>query len=178
MRQGHLIGGGPVMAESRTIRLDLSRVAGDHVRIRLHPPMGFWMFNAFRLAEGDVPVRPTVVPPVRAMDAAGKDVRASLMGEDQEYLTFATNDDHGFVDFPCPAQVAGTERSVFARTRGWYEIDVRAIGLPDMAEIARVTDQPGYPVQFALMHFRKRADTWLAQVGGGGRRTSQDPGRN
>ena len=178
VRQGQLIGGGPLMAESRTIPLDLSRVIGDHVRIRLHPPIGFWMFNAFRLAEGEVPVRPTVVAPVRALDAAGKDVRASLVGEDGKYLTFATNDDHGFVDFPSPAQRAGTQRSVFARTRGWYEIHVRASGLPDMAEIARVTDQPGYPVQLALKHFRDRTGSWLAQATGGGRRTRPDSERN
>ena len=178
VRQGHLIGGGPVMAESRTIPLDLSGVTGDRVRIRLHPPIGFWMFNAFRLAEAEVPVRPTVVAPVRALDAAGKDVRASLVGEDMKYLTFATNDDHGFVDFPCPTQRAGTQRSVFARTRGWYEIHVRAAGFPDMAEIARVTDQPGYPVQLALKHFRERTDSWLAQATGGGRRTSSDSERN
>jgi|SRR5262245_1922724 len=178
VRQGRLIGGGPVMAESRIIPLDLSRVTGDQVRIRLHPPIGFWMFNAFRLAEGKVPVRPAVVAPVRARDAAGKDVRASLMDEDQEYLTFATNDDLGFVDFPCPAQRAGTERSVFARTRGWYEIHVRASGFPDLAEIARVTDQPGYPVQLALKLFRQRADGWLTQATGGGRTTRPDPGRN
>lgn len=177
VRQGRLIGGGPVMAESRTIPLDLSRVTGDQVRIRLHPPIGFWMFNAFRLAEGEVPVRPTVVAPVRAVDAAGKDVRASLADEDGKYLTFATNDDLGFVDFRCPTQGTGTERSVFARTRGWYEIHVRTLGLPDMAEIARVTDQPGYPVQLALKRFQERTDGWLARAMGGGR-TRPRPGRN
>lgn len=177
VRQGHLIGGGPLVAESRAIPLDLSRVTGDHVRIRLHPPIGFWMFNAFRLAAGEVPVRPTVVAPVRAVDAAGKDVRAFLIGDDEAYLVFATDDDHGFVDFPSSMQAAGTERSVFARTRGWYEIHVRASGLPDMAEIARVTDEPGYPVQLALKHFRNRADSWLAQAAGE-RPAGQDPGRN
>ena len=178
VRQGRLIGGGPVVAESRVIPLDLSRVTGDHVRIRLHPPIGFWMFNAFRLAEAEVSVRAKVVAPLRALDVAGRDVRASLVGEDKAYLTFATNEDIGIVDFPCPTQVGGTVRTVFARTRGWYEIRIRALGFPDLAEIARVTDQPGYPVQLALMHFRKRTDSWLAQVAGGGRPTSPDPERN
>jgi hypothetical protein len=173
VRQGHLIGGGPIIAETRVIPLDLSRVTGDHVRIRLHPPIGFWMFNAFRLAEAEVPVHARVLAPLGARDGAGRDVRASLVGEDRSYLTFATQEDLGIVDSDCPRQAAGTERTVFARTRGWYEIHVRASGFPDLAEIARVTDQPGYPVQL-----RQRADRWVAQAEGGGQRSSPTPGRN
>lgn len=178
VRQGHLIGGGPVVSESRVIPLDLSRVTGDQVRIRVHPPIGFWMFNAFRLAAAEVPVRPTIVAPLGGQDGAGKDVRASLIKEDKAYLTFVGDDAHAIVDFPCPTPVEGTARTVFARTRGWYEIHVRASGFPDLAEIDRVTNQPGYPVEFSLRRFREESATKVAQETGGGRSRSVNAERN
>lgn len=178
VRQGHLIGGGPVVSESRVIPLDLSRVSGDLVRIRVHPPIGFWMFNAFRLAAAEVPVRVTEVAPLSARDGAGRDVRASLIAEDKAYLTFARDDAHALVEFPCPTPVEGTARTVFARTRGWYEIHVRASGFPDLAEIDRITSRPGYPTEFSLRRFREETATRLAAVTGGGRPTRVNAGRN
>jgi len=163
VRQGRLIGGGPIVAETRAIPLDLTRVTGDRVRVRVHPPVGFWMFNAFRLADREVPVHMQVVAPSGARDAAGRDALASLIATDRDYLTFATNEDLGVVDFPAPAQAEGTVRTVFARTGGWYEIRMRTLGLPDVAGIDRLTNQPGYAVQFALTRFRKSAGAWLAQ---------------
>jgi hypothetical protein len=109
-------------------------------------------------------VRAEVVAPLAARDGTARDVLASVSGDDRSYLTFITNDDRGIVDFPCPAQVGGTTRTVFARTKGWYEIRVRESGLPDLAEIERVTNQPGYVVQLALRSYRKQADRWLAQM--------------
>jgi hypothetical protein len=104
-----------------------------------------------------------VVAPSGARDAAGRDALASLIATDRDYLTFATNEDLGVVDFPAPAQAEGTVRTVFARTGGWYEIRMRTLGLPDVAGIDRLTNQPGYAVQFALTRFRKSAGAWLAQ---------------
>ncbi len=178
VRHGHVIGGGPVVAETRAIPLDLSRVTGDRVRVRLHPPIGYWMFNAFRLADAEAPIRVQTVAPQNAQDGEGRSVLASLIGDDNAYLTFATNEDRGVVSFPAPAQVRGMSRTVFARTRGWYEIRLHPLGFPDLAEIDRMTNRPGYPVQFALLKFRTSADNWLAQAAGEGRGSNVMSARN
>ena len=125
-----------------------------------------------------MPARVQVVAPVAAQNGTGGDVLASLIGDDRAYLTFLTNEDRGIVNFECPAQVEGTVRTVFARTRGWYEIRMRRLGFPDLAQIDRLTSQPGYPVQFALRNFRKSSEQRLAQVAGGGGLSSPTPGRN
>ena len=166
VRQGHLIGGGPVVAETRAIPLDLSRVTGDRVRVRIHPPVGFWMFNAFRLADGEVAARAQVVAPLSARDGAGKDVLATLARDDEAYDTFATNEDRAVVGFPAPPQAGGTERTVFARTRGWYEIRMGGLGIPDFAALRRTTDEPGFAVVRALEDYRAMRDKWSTQTAG------------
>jgi len=52
----------------------------------------------------------------------------------------------------------GTARTVFARTHGWYEIHLHDLGAPETANLARLTNEPGYAVRRALedlLQFRR-----------------------
>ena len=56
--RGLLPGGGPFISEDRVVPLDISRVEGDEVRIRIRPPVGFWGLNSFQMDFGpDEPVQ-------------------------------------------------------------------------------------------------------------------------
>src|SRR2546423_1918580 len=55
-RRAFIPGGGPFQSEDRAIRLDLSGVQGETVRIRLNPPVGLWALNSFHLAWDEIPV--------------------------------------------------------------------------------------------------------------------------
>jgi len=48
--RGSVPSGGPFIAEDRVIPLDVSRVSGTRLRIRLRPPVGFWALNSFAVS--------------------------------------------------------------------------------------------------------------------------------
>ena len=155
VKQGRLIGGGPIAAETRAIPLDLSRVSGDRVRVRIHPPVGYWMFNAFRLAYDEEPVRTNVIAPAIARGSAGNDLLPRVRKDDGAYLDFASNDDWAELEFAAPEREPGAQRTIFSRTRGWYEIRLDALGAPDLAAVDRLTNVPGDPVQRAMQDYRR-----------------------
>jgi hypothetical protein len=146
-------GAGPIVSESRALPFDLGRVTGDTVMIRIHPPIGFWKLNSFKLAWGDEPPRVTRVEPRRASDGEGRDVLAALAAEDDRYLDQPSRQDLARIEYPAPPVPRGTTRTIFAETRGWYEVHVHRTGPPDLAAIARLTDEPGFIVRRSLADF-------------------------
>ena len=64
--RGLLPGGGPFLTETRVVSLDLSRVSGDSLRLRIRPPSGFWALNSFEISyeDGAAPLAVTTVAPI------------------------------------------------------------------------------------------------------------------
>lgn len=177
VKQGFIPGGGPLVGEVRAIPMDLSGIAGDTVRIRVHPPIGFWTFNSFHLASGEETARSMRIAPVSAKDAAGRDVLFALALDDDSYLDFPTNDDRAVVEFKAPPRIPGLDRTLFARARGWYEIRLRNQGPPDAKELALLTLQPGYAVQRSLREYASFRDSQAARHGSHDERQKALPGR-
>jgi len=74
---GVAIGGGPFLVEDRVIPLDVSRVRGDKLRVRVQPPAGFWALNSFAVDySGAQPMEVTKVAPRGAMTPGGVSVLA------------------------------------------------------------------------------------------------------
>ena len=67
--RGILPGTGPFISKDRIVLLDVSRVQGDQLRIRIHPPAGFWALNSFRRGLHSRPPRQRAK--VEASDGAG-----------------------------------------------------------------------------------------------------------
>jgi hypothetical protein len=73
--RGILPGTGPFISKDRIVPLDVSRVQGDQMRIRIHPPAGFWALNSFGVDyTPDRPVSIEKLEPATAQDLLGKDV--------------------------------------------------------------------------------------------------------
>jgi hypothetical protein len=153
-RQDFIPGGGPFISERRAIPVDLRRVEGNRVRIRMHPPIGFWSLNAFHLAWNERDARSATIEPKSAKAAAGDDALRSLSDDDERYLDFPGNQDWAEIVFDAPPGQRGLERAVFARTRGWYEIHLHDLGDADIAGLARLQNEPGYIVRRALAEYR------------------------
>ena len=153
-RVGTLLGGGPFLSEWRAIPIDLSGVQGDTLRLRLHPPIGFWSLNSFHLAWEESEARVRELEPVRARGDGGVDVLGTLLEQDDRYLDFPRTGDRAEVIFPAPEPAPGLDRTVFARTAGWYEIHLYSRGAPpDSAGLERLTREPGYAVRSALREY-------------------------
>ena len=153
VRQGFIPGGGPFMTETRAIPIDLSGVVGERVRIRMDPPIGFWSLESFRLAWREDSAMVTTLSPRVAKAPSGASVLGLLEADDDRYLDFPSNDDRAELRFDAPKRHPGMERTVFARTRGWYELHLHGLGEPDLAALDSLTQQPGYAVQRAMREF-------------------------
>lgn len=148
--QGLVWEAGPEVAKRQAMRLDLSGVEGEKVRVRLESIPLFW--NLDRVAidfPGTVGVRPA--PEVREVEAAsarmladGRDVTALLATVDGAELVLETGE-AAELRFLVPPLPEGSTRSYVAASTGWYRIHVPASDLaPDEAAVRiEREDRPG-----------------------------------
>jgi hypothetical protein len=152
-RRGWLLGGGPLHSETRAVALDLAGVEGDVVRLRVHPPISFWRFEAFQLAWEERTATPVLLRARTARDEEGRDVRRLLLEDDAATLDQPHVGAMTRLEFDAPPARPGTVRTVFARTHGWYDVHLHDVGAPETENLARLTYEPGYAVRRALDDF-------------------------
>ncbi len=151
---GVLPGGGPYAAEDRVVPLDVSRVTGDEVRIRIRPPVGFWALNwlAMDYTE-DTRLSVQTVPIEIAQDGRGQDVREQLAAADGVYHEMPRVGDEFLVSVPAPALEAELERTVFLHSRGYYRLHVVGEGDPNLTLLQEIEDVPDRAARFAVQRF-------------------------
>lgn len=154
VRRGEMHGGGPYMSERRAVPLDISGVQGDTVRLRVHPPIGFWRMNSFHLAWDEQPAEVSVAEVISATDQDGGDVIDLLAAIDDRTLDFPTNDDRADLAFRALPVRDGMDRTLFARTTGWYGIHLYHEKPPEAENLTRLTFEPGYVVHRAMEDYR------------------------
>jgi len=152
--RGILPGTGPFISKDRIVPLDVSRVPGDHLRIRIHPPAGFWALNSFSVDyTPDRPVSIERIEPATARDLQGKDVLPELAANDDRYLAMPNIGDTADLTFPVPPRHAGTDRTVFLHSRGYYKLHVAPTGEPDTKTLQEIENVPGAAARFAANQF-------------------------
>ena len=121
--RGILPGTGPFISKDRIVLLDVSRVQGDQLHIRIQPPAGFWALNSFAVDySADRPVSLEKIEPTTAKDLQGKNVLPELVADDDRYLAMPNIGDTADLTFRAPSQRAGTDRTVFLHSRGYYKL--------------------------------------------------------
>lgn len=166
--RGLLPGGGPFLTETRVVPLDISAVTGDSLRLRIRPPSGFWAMNSFEIAydEVDQPLAITNVVPATARTSDDRDVLGDLRTADDRYYGMPTTNDRAIVTFVAPPPpLAGTERSIFLHTRGYYRLHLPESGPADHAGLQRITSERDGAARMAAESFAKRRVAGFA-VGG------------
>jgi hypothetical protein len=152
--RGVLPGGGPFISEDRVLPLDLSRVEGDSVRLRIRPPRGFWALNSFALDYEDAtPATVDTLRPVTAKDARWGDMLTALSTSDDRYYAMPYTGDYGHLTFDAPAPRPGLTRTVLLHTRGYYRLHLPIGGAPDTATLNRLSFVPGAAARFAAEQF-------------------------
>ncbi|MGA2363334.1 MAG: hypothetical protein ABSG73_12855 [Candidatus Aminicenantales bacterium] len=155
--KGVLNGGGPFISKDKAYVLDISDVEGLTLKIRLRPPVNFWMFNELAVDySDDITVRSSEIAAAAAVDRTGRDVRAKIVADDDDYLTAPARGDWAEAVFPAPARVAGLDRSVFVKATGYYDIHLDATGEPQLAALFKLLSEPGSATRFALVEYQKR----------------------
>jgi hypothetical protein len=157
--RGLLPGGGPFLTETRVVPLDVSAVTGDSLRIRIRPPSGFWAMNSFAVTyddDAEQPLAVTAVDPLTARTSDDRDVLGDLRAADDRYYVMPNTGDAAQLTFAAPPARAGTERTVFLHTRGYYRLHLPEKGPADLAALQRIADQPDAVARLAAESFAKR----------------------
>ncbi|MFL5483806.1 MAG: hypothetical protein ACJ8AK_16625 [Gemmatimonadaceae bacterium] len=156
--RGLLPGGGPFLTETRVVPLDVSRVNGDKLRLRIRPPSGFWALNSFEISYDDAtpPLTVTRVAPMSAVTSDNRDVLADLTAADQRYYAMPVTGDRALLTFAAPPARPGTERSVFLHTRGYYRLHLPESGPANEAALARIVSEHDGAARLAAESFAKR----------------------
>ena len=141
-RQGFVPGPGPGVSKRQVVRLDLSEVRDDTVRVRLEAAPSFWLID--RVSIDFEPERGFVAKEIAlsgAADSHGRDVRAQLDHADGQEHVLESPD---FVElrFAVDPTPPGLTRSYLAATTGWYRIHTSESGDPDWALAERLIREP------------------------------------
>ncbi|MBA2683454.1 MAG: hypothetical protein H0U66_03055 [Gemmatimonadaceae bacterium] len=148
--RGVLPGGGPFLATDRVVKLDLRRVQGDSLRIRIRPPYGFWALNSFAIAYDTAPgIRVREVEARVARTNTGADILPDLAASDERYYGMPSTADYATITFPAPALAAGKTRTVFVHARGFYRLHLDPVDAPDSVMLARFVKVPDAAATFA-----------------------------
>jgi len=152
--RGILPGGGPYNSEDRVVLLDVSRVPGDQLRIRIHPPAGFWALNSFIVDYStDKPLWVEVVRPLSALDDSEQDVRGELLVTDDSYYAMPLTGNRAYISFRVPAPHPRMKRTVFLHSRGYYRYHLTGKGEPQTATLQRIFDVPDTMARIAATRF-------------------------
>jgi hypothetical protein len=154
--RGVMNGGGPFVSKDKAYVLDISDVAGETLKIRLRPPVNFWMLNYLAADYGsDTPLRATELEAARASDRTGQDVRAKIAAVDDNDLSTGVRGDWSEAVFTTPARITGLERTVFVKATGYYDVHLTAAGEPQLATLYRLLAEPGYATRLSLEEYFK-----------------------
>jgi hypothetical protein len=140
--QGAVWEAGPEIVKRQVVPLDLSRVRGKTVRIRLESVPSFWLIDHVALdVSHPRPLEITRLSPTTALDGRGKDVRGLLAKVDGRFFTMEPGD-FAEVHYQVPKLPAGLARTFVLRSTGYYRIHSPEVGQPDVALLHRVLTQP------------------------------------
>ena len=122
----------------RVVPLDISRVRGDRLRIRVQPPAGFWAINSMAVDYSAAqPLRIARMAPTAARSQAGRSVVRELRRADGVYYK-AERGESAEITFPAPPERAGMSRTVFLASKGYYRPSVRASKPADAATLFQI----------------------------------------
>jgi hypothetical protein len=124
--------------------LDLSRVQGDTIHVRLESAPSFWMIDRVALAKPEPEPEPVAeLRPESAVERSGADVSGLLRSLDQHHYIME-NGAWAELRFRVPSVAAGRVRSYLVRSAGWYRIHGPETQPADVALLHKVlTEEHG-----------------------------------
>ncbi len=135
----------------RGVPLDLSRVQGDTLWIRLNLPRGFWKFDYAAISYQSEPdPQFTELDPTRAENEDGADIRSVLKANDESYHIQEKPKETSKLWFSVPQQEPGTARTLFLKTSGYYIIHTDTSHGEDTALLQKLFSTDNAGVEYAL----------------------------
>lgn len=148
---------GPLAARDLLVPLDLTDVAAGPVRVRLEAGFMFWEVDYAALdCSPELPVTLEKCRPQSALDENGVDQRDNLATDDSLYLQQLRPGMEVTLRYQTKlaAPAAQTQRTVFLRTKGYYEHIRQYEGLPNLPELYAFR-KPGRFVEFSKERYHE-----------------------
>lgn len=164
--KGTIVGGGPFVSEDKIYTFDISDVPGNNLKIKLTPPVAFWMINYLAVDYSmDFPIQVTEIEATEAFDHKGQDVREILAEKDNNYLIMPNIGDYAELIFESPAHNSDMERSVILKASGYYDIHLEAKGEPHTDILEKMFFEPGFTIQYAFKEYLKWKKEAMQRIG-------------
>jgi len=153
--QGRIWEASPELVKRQVLALDLSKIQGDTVRVRLESAPSLWLID--RVALDYATNRPITVHELRADSArahTGRDIADLVAARDGRVYQLERGDG-AEVFYRVPPVPPGQSRSYLLRSSGWYHIHAPAIGVPQEALLRRFITEPGAISRFSVAHLNQ-----------------------
>jgi hypothetical protein len=151
---GFLPGGGPLITEDRIIPLDLSKIEGDELIIRLDPPPGFWQIDYIAVNYGAALEMCTYqIPLGSAIDHEDNNVSHMLSASDGNYHEMPRVGDWFKAEFDAPAIQSDKNRSIFLETNGYYVLHIDKTKPEETVLIKELINTPGEIVNYSIERY-------------------------
>jgi hypothetical protein len=151
-----IMGGGPFISKDKAYILDISDVPGDALKIKLTPPVPFWMINYLAVDYSeDLPLQLGEIDALEAIDWKGRDVREALAYDDNNYLIMPNIGDEAELTFQSLPRFNGMERSIILKAGGYYDIHLKEEGPPKTEILKRFMFDPEYMNHYAFKEYLK-----------------------
>jgi hypothetical protein len=161
VERGTLSGGGPYVYETQAIPLSVSSIAEDTLAIQVRPPLGFWSIDYMGIVYDDERhAESQTVEALSAIDQDGNTLMEELQARDNQCCVMSTRSQTATLRFPVPPQCAGTARTVFLKSSGYYRLHLPKDHPADTAALEQLASTPGAVVDFSLERYR----VWNASI--------------
>jgi hypothetical protein len=145
----------PFMTDDRTLALDLSHVVGDSVTLRIEPPRTYWQIDYVGLSFGaDSILTPKEIAAMAIDGEPKQDVLALFERADDRRYIMPEVGDHFEVSFPVPTQTPGTQRKLFLKSRGYYDLHLPQGRPENQATLTRLAKR-GEIGKYTLQRFHE-----------------------
>lgn len=151
-----IMGGAPVITKDKVSILPVGDIPGETLRIKLRPPVNFWMVNSLAVDYGeDTALETTELVAATAVDRSGRDVRPELAATDGSYLVSPDRGDRTEIVFDAPPLKPGLQRTLFVKASGYYRSHIDATGTPRLDLAERVLTEPGFAARYSFREYLK-----------------------
>jgi hypothetical protein len=154
---------GASISRDQVVRLDISGIPSDVLRIRLESTPGIWTVNSVQADYStDVPFQVIEASLEGATDHLGNDVSELLEEADGRYYVMDT-EDWAKLSFSAPRKQDGLDRTYLVKSSGYYIIKVPADGEPQTKLLAQFMTQPGAFGRYTIQLLNEMTSFALAQ---------------
>jgi len=153
---------GPYVAKEQVVRLDISTLPEEYLRLRISSTAGLWKINSVLASyEPDTPFQITEIAPADARDQEGRDLFDLLGTIDDHYYIMQTTRDRAELIFTAPAPKESGNRSLILKSTGYYTVNMVPEGPGQPALITRFSQEPGSFGQYTLQLLNSHVTAYL-----------------